>query len=120
MDLKDLLSLKKHAAHYSFQYKSAILVIFHFWQNGTFEPLNEIQNWFLSKAFFWSIIKLSLIKISENVPGSTKLMIKVSQSTKREFSKKALTGFEKKMFWVRMNPSNHWKGKLEVASFFAI
>jgi hypothetical protein len=33
-------------------------------------------------------------KKSENVPGSAKSMIKVSQSTKRGFSKKALTGFE--------------------------
>ena len=60
-------------------------------------------------------------KISENVPRSAKSMIKVSQSTKRGFSKKALLGFEKLfLIWVRMNPSNPWKGKLEVASFFAI
>ena len=24
------------------------------------------------------------------------------------------------LFWICMNPSNPWKGKLEVASFFAI
>ena len=48
-------------------------------------------------------------------------MIKVSQRTKRGFSKEALTGFEKLfLFWVRMNPLITWKGKLEVASFFAI
>ena len=47
-------------------------------------------------------------------------MIKVSQSTKRGFSEKALTEFEKLfLFWVRLNPSNTWKGILEVASFFA-
>jgi hypothetical protein len=47
-------------------------------------------------------------------------MIKVSQSTNRGFSKTALTGFEKLfLFWIRMNPSNALKGKLEVASFFA-
>ena len=27
-------------------FKSAILAIFHFWQNGTFEPLHEIQFFF--------------------------------------------------------------------------
>ena len=60
------------------------------------------------------------LKNSENVPGSAKSMIKVSQSTKRGFSKKALTEFEKLfLFWIRMNPSNALKGKLEVASFFA-
>ena len=37
-------------------------------------------------------------KFSENVPGSAKYMIKVNQSTKRGFSKKALTGFEKIFF----------------------
>jgi hypothetical protein len=33
-------------------FKSAILAIFHFWQNGTFESLHEIQNHFWPKAFF--------------------------------------------------------------------
>jgi hypothetical protein len=82
MDLKDLLSLKKHAAHYSFQYKSAILVIFHFWQNGTFEPLHEIQNLFLPKAFFWSIMKLWLIvkfqKMSQGPPKYKKRIWKIT------------------------------------------
>ena len=31
-------------------FKSAILAIFHFWQNGTFEPLHEIQKLFLPIA----------------------------------------------------------------------
>ena len=60
-------------------------------------------------------------KNSEHFPGSDKSMIKVSQSTKRGFSKKALTEFGKLfLFWVCMNPSNAWKGELEVASFFSI
>ena len=41
-------------------------------------------------------------------------MITFSQSTKNGFSKKALTGFEK--YWVRINPSKAWNGKLEVAT----
>ena len=47
-------------------------------------------------------------------------MIKASQNTKREFAKKALTGFKFVLFWVHMNLSNAWKGKLEMASFFDI
>ena len=41
------------------------------------------------------------------------------KSTKSEFSKKALSGIGH-FFLIqdRMNPSNIWKGKLEVASFF--
>ena len=46
-------------------------------------------------------------------------MIKVSKSTKRGFSKKALMGFNKLfLFWDCMNPLNAWQGKLEVANFF--
>ena len=33
-------------------FKSAILAIFHFCQNGTFEPVHEIQKSFWPKAFF--------------------------------------------------------------------
>jgi hypothetical protein len=48
-------------------------------------------------------------------------MIKVNQSTKRGFFKKALTGYEKLfLIWDRMNPLNAWEGILEVASFFTI
>jgi hypothetical protein len=33
-------------------FKSAILAIFQFFQNGTFDPLHEISNLFCPKAFF--------------------------------------------------------------------
>ena len=33
-------------------FKSAILAIFHFWQNGTFELVHEIQIFFRLKDFF--------------------------------------------------------------------
>ena len=60
-------------------------------------------------------------KIPENIPGFDKYMIKVRQSTKKGSSIKALSGFEKIfLFWDRMNPSNAWESKLEVASFFTI
>ena len=32
------------------RFKSAILAIFQFCQNGTFEPVHEIQNFFLAKT----------------------------------------------------------------------
>jgi hypothetical protein len=47
----------------------------------------------------WKIANMALLN------PCMKFIIKVSQSTKRGFS---------------MNPSNPWKGKSEVASFFAI
>ena len=33
-------------------FKSAIFAIFQFCQNGTFEPVHEIQNCFWPKSFF--------------------------------------------------------------------
>ena len=36
---------------------SAILAIFQFWQNGTFETVHEIQKIFCPKDFFWSNYK---------------------------------------------------------------
>ena len=33
-----------------------------FWQNGTFEPVHEIQKFFWPKAFFWSIMKMAVRK----------------------------------------------------------
>ena len=94
---------------------------FTFGKMALLNPCMKI-NLFLAKSIllkhYESVINK---KIPEYVPESAKSTIKVSLSTKRGFSKKALTGFEKLfLFWVRMNPSNAWKGKLKVASFFAI
>ena len=47
-------------------FKSAILAIFPFCQNGTFERVHEIQNFFLPKDFFWGIIKVPFTK---NIPN---------------------------------------------------
>ena len=84
-------------------------------------PCMKFKIFFAKSILLKQYETINYQKISENVPGSAKSMIKVSQSTKRGFSKKALTGFEKLfLFWVHMNLSNAWKDKLEVASFFAI
>ena len=42
------------------RFKSAILAIFHFCQNGTFEPVLENQKNFWPKLFFWSIMKMAI------------------------------------------------------------
>ena len=36
-------------------------------QNGTFEPVHEIQNFFWPKAFFWSIMKMAIRKFFRNM-----------------------------------------------------
>ena len=76
--------------------KSAILAKMKNSQNGTFEPVHEIRNFFLAKII--------LLKHYENGnknffsyhdPGSSKSRIYAGKSTKRGFSKKALTEIEK-------------------------
>ena len=40
-------------------FKSAILAKMKNCQNGTFEPVHEIQKFFWPKLFFWSIMKMA-------------------------------------------------------------
>ena len=40
------------------RFKSAILAKMKNCQNGTFEPVHEIQKFFWPKAFFWNIMKI--------------------------------------------------------------
>jgi hypothetical protein len=71
------------------------------WQFFTFgkmalvNPCMKFKKKFCQKDFLKHYETVINKKISENVTGSAKSMIKVSQSTKGGFSKKALTGFEK-------------------------
>ena len=46
------------------RFKSAILAIFQFFQNGTFELMYEIWK----KSFFWSIMKMAVRKNIHNMP----------------------------------------------------
>ena len=48
-------------------FKSAILAKMKNCQNGTFEPVHEIQNFFRPKAFFWSIMKMAIRKFFHNM-----------------------------------------------------
>ena len=48
------------------RFKSAILAIFKFWQNGTFEPKYGIQNFFGPKDFFCRVMKMTFTK---NIPN---------------------------------------------------
>ena len=62
-------------------------------------------------------MKVSLKKIQEMSQGPPNPQIRSAKVQLKGFSIKTLSGFEKIfLFWVRMNPSNVWKGKLEVAS----
>ena len=50
------------------RFKSAILEKLKNCQNGTFEPVHEIQNFFWPKVFFWSIMKVPFRKNIHNMP----------------------------------------------------
>ena len=45
----------------------AILAIFHFCQNGTFEPVHEILNFIWPKEFFCSIMEMAIRKFFHNM-----------------------------------------------------
>ena len=49
------------------RFKSAILAKLKNCQNGTFEPVHEIQKFFWPKAFFWSIMKMAIRKFFRNM-----------------------------------------------------
>ena len=78
------------------RFKSAIFAKLKNCRNGTFKPVHEIQNFFLAK-----IIVLKYYEngnknfFSYHNPGSAKSRIYAGKSTKRGFSKKALTEIEK-------------------------
>ena len=61
-----MLLAKKFFEFYAW-FKSAILAIFHFCQNGTFEPVHEIQKIFWPKAFFWGIMKMGIRNNTHNL-----------------------------------------------------
>ena len=74
----------------------SFLTIFQFCQNGTFEPVHEIQNIFWPKAFFRSIMKMLIRKnihnLSQGSPNPGFMQEKAD--TKRGFSKKGLARIE--------------------------
>jgi hypothetical protein len=57
-------SFGKTKLNFMHGFKSAILAIFSFCQNGTFEPVHEIHNYFWPKDFFEALGKCHIQKIS--------------------------------------------------------
>ena len=76
-------------------FKSAILAELKNCQNGTFEPVHEIQKNFWHKDFFWGIMNVPFTKSIHNVPQGPSnpgfMQLKVQ---KGDFLKKALMGIE--------------------------
>ena len=70
------------------RFKSAILAIFQFCQNGTFKPVDEIQKIFWPKAFFWSIMKMGEKNIHNLSQGPTNPGFIQEKVQKGDFLKK--------------------------------
>ena len=63
-----MLLAKKFFVNFMHRFKSAILAKLKNCQNGTFEPVHEIWNFFWPKVFFWSIMNMPLRKNIHNLP----------------------------------------------------
>ena len=94
------------------------MAIFRFCQNGTFEPMHEIQVFLAENILLKHYENGNRKFVSYHDPGSTKSKIYAGKSTKRGFSKKALTEIEKKNVLGSNESFEAWNPKLEAASFF--
>ena len=86
-------------------FKSAILAIFQFWQNGTFEPMYGIQNFFWPKDFFWSVMKMTFTKNIPNMsqgppnPGFRYLILENWDFLKKD-SQDFKNSFQSEFLWI--------------------
>ena len=98
------------------RFKSAILAKLKNWQNGTFEPGHEIQNFFWSKAFFWSIMKMAVRKIFRNMsqgpPNPGFMQEKVQKGDFLKKDSRELNSFSCFRFlWISRRPGTlNWEG----------
>ena len=90
-------------------FKSAILAIFRFCKNSTFEPVREIQENFLPKVFFWSTMKMPTRKffriMTQGPPNPGFMQEKVQKGDflkkpSRKLKKKICSRFE----WIPRRP----------------
>ena len=91
------------------RFKSAILAIFQFCQNGTFEPVHEIQNFFWSKAFFWSFMKMGIRKtvhnLSQGLPNPGFIQEKVQKGDFLKKDSRKLNFFSCfRLLWISRRP----------------
>ena len=103
-------------------FKSAILAEWKNCQNGTFEPVHEIQNFFWQKDFFWGIMNVPFTKSIHNMPQGPSnpgfMQLKVQKGDFLKKPSREMKFFF--LFYVPMNLSKVWNAKLEAASFLAI
>ena len=92
--------------------KGAILAIFQFWPNGTFEPVHGIQI-FLDQKISCSVTKMTFTNnipnMSQGPPNPGFRSVRVEN----RFSQKGLTRFQKFfLIWVKVHNTNRQLLKL--------
>ena len=107
--------LAKKKSNFMQEFKSAILAKLKNCQNGTFEPGHEIQNFFWSKAFFWSLMKMA-IKIffhnsSQGPPNPGFMQEKVQKGDFLKKDSRELKFFSCFRFlWISLRPGTlNWE-----------
>ena len=97
------------------RFKSAILAIFTFCQNGTFEPVHEIQKKIWPKDFFSGIMKVPFTKIICNLfqgpPNPVFRSVKVQIGTFfKKDSRDIENSFHLGFLWIPSKPGKqNWK-----------
>ena len=86
-------------------FKSAILAKMKNCQNGTFEPVHEIQNFFWPKDFFWGIMKVPFTKNIHNFfqgpsnPGFRSVKVQTETFLKKD-SRDFKNSFQFRFLWI--------------------
>ena len=86
-------------------FKSAILAEWKNCQNGTFEPVHEIQKFFWPKDFFWGIMKVPFTKNIHNFfqgpsnPGFRSVKVQTETFLKKD-SRDFKNSFQFMFLWI--------------------
>ena len=102
------------------RFKSAILAKMKNCQNGTFEPVHEIQNFFWPKAFFWGTMKMAIRKNIHNLsqgwpnPGFMQEKVHKGDFLKKDSGELIFVLFCFRFLWS----PRAWNARLGVGIFF--
>ena len=99
----------KKFLNFMHRFKSAILTKLKNCQNGTFEPVHEIQKFFWPKDFFWGIIKVPFSKIicilfqSPPNPGFRSVKVQIDTFFQKD-SRDLKNSFHLGFLWIPSKP----------------
>ena len=105
----------KKILNFIHRFKSAILAKLKNCQNGTFEPVHEIQKFFWPKSFFWRIMKMGIRKnihnLSQGPPNPGFIQEKVQKGDFLKKDSRELKNFSCFRFlWISQRPGTlNWE-----------